>query len=510
MSSKNILANSALNAASGLAQLLTGFACSIVAARLLGPAANGTIAFSQMLVTKGSLIAELGTGVMLLRILPQLTVQGVSEKDRRGFAAYLQVPVVVATLLLAAAYFFVVGRLDEDHWLDMTPMVATLTGVLFIIQSIGSYSKNYLIGEQRLGPFFQITVIAALMQLVGVVIGAVVFKSIEAALIGYLLGQIAPFIYSVRIFLTRANPCGMHRRTLAASSFLLSLEYVITSIFLTRLEILFLQRFFDKENVGFYAVALTLANLALQLPVQLTGSLMPYYSEKLEASGQGRLPIDMFAVVVRSLAYITLPMSFGLAAISQELVTSVFGPEFTPAGMIVAILALATPVFVFSQLCTQYLFSQGQIKIRLLVDFIGSAIIVGGCILLVPLYGGPGAAVVRALSFVAMCLFMASAMEFDGSIGHVFRTLLPVTLAAMVCGLVAEANILLFGGLVGLILAIPAGALAYILALRLFKAVPESDVDALMKLADRFPGKLKRGLIAIVHFVAPHARRAVA
>jgi hypothetical protein len=105
---------------------------------------------------------------------------------------------------------------------------------------------------------------------------------------------------------------------------------------------------------------------------------------------------------------------------------------------------------------------------------------------------------------------MASAMEFDGSIGHVFRTLLPVTLAAMVCGLAAEANILLFGGLLGLILAIPAGAVAYILALRLFKAVPESDVDALMKLADRFPGKLKRGLIAIVHFVAPHARRAVA
>jgi O-antigen/teichoic acid export membrane protein len=290
----------------------------------------------------------------------------------------------------------------------------------------------------------------------------------------------------------------------------LSLEYVITSIFLTRLEILFLQRFFDKENVGFYAVALTLANLALQLPVQLTGSLMPYYSEKLEASGQRRLPIDMFAGVVRSLAYITLPMSFGLAAISEELVTSVFGAEFTPAGAIVAILALATPVFVFSQLCTQYLFSQGQIKTRLLVDFIGSAIIVGGCLLFVPLYGGPGAAVVRAFSFVAMCLFMASAMEFDGSIAHVFRTLLPVTLAALVCGAVAEANVLLIGGLAGLILAIPAGALAYILALRLFKAVPEGDVDALMKLADRFPGKLKRGLIAVVHFVAPHARRAAA
>lgn len=42
---KSIMANSVLNAAAGLTLLATGFACSIIAARLLGPEANGIIAF---------------------------------------------------------------------------------------------------------------------------------------------------------------------------------------------------------------------------------------------------------------------------------------------------------------------------------------------------------------------------------------------------------------------------------------------------------------------------------
>ncbi|MDD0245774.1 hypothetical protein PSY47_23755, partial [Shigella flexneri] len=80
------------------------------------------------------------------------------------------------------------------------------------------------------------------------------------------------FFYALGILLRRVDSCGMHRREIAASSFLLSIEYVVASIFLVRLELLFLQKFHGAEVVGYYAVALSLANLALQLPVQLTGS----------------------------------------------------------------------------------------------------------------------------------------------------------------------------------------------------------------------------------------------
>ena len=96
--SKGIMANSALNAAAGMLLLVMGFACSIVAARLLGPEANGIIAFSLWIATTGALIAELGTGVILLRKLPELRSQGYGEERRRGFAAYLAIPTVISTV----------------------------------------------------------------------------------------------------------------------------------------------------------------------------------------------------------------------------------------------------------------------------------------------------------------------------------------------------------------------------------------------------------------------------
>jgi O-antigen/teichoic acid export membrane protein len=68
--SKGIMSNSIMNAAAGMLLLVTGFACSILVARLLGPEANGTIAFALWIGATGSLVAELGTGVLLLRLLP--------------------------------------------------------------------------------------------------------------------------------------------------------------------------------------------------------------------------------------------------------------------------------------------------------------------------------------------------------------------------------------------------------------------------------------------------------
>lgn len=505
--SKGIVANSVMNAASGLALLITGFACSIIAARLLGPEANGTIAFSLWLATTGSLIAELGTGVLLLRLLPQLKVQGVDETRRLGFAAFLIRPVVAATLLIIVVSGAVFSQLESDHWIEMGPIVVIITGVLFFTQSIGSFSKNFLIGEQNLGAFFRLTVIASLVQLVAVIAGAV-FYATPGALVGYIAGQAVVFFYSLRFVFRRADACGMHRRELAASSFLLSVEYIVASIFLTRVELLFLQKFHSAEVVGFYAVALSLANLALQLPVQLTGSLLPYYSEKLESSGGDRLPVAVFEGVVRSLSYVTLPMSFGLAAIAPPLVIAVFGIEFHPAGAVVAVLALFTPVFVFSQICTQYLFSQNMIRQRLMIDLAAAMLMVIGAVLIVPSLSGVGAALVRGLVFLATCIAMLRLMKFDGSMRGLFLSLIPVTAAAMLCGATAFAVTEIVSGVPGLILAIVAGAVAYVPALRLCRAVPREDADVILRMAGKLPARAQGLASAITGFVAPQAREA--
>ena len=250
---KSIMANSVLNAAAGLTLLATGFVCSIIAARLLGPEANGIIAFSLWLTTTGALIAELGAGVTLLRILPQLKGNGYSTEERLGFAAYLLQPTIIATIILLAGYVAYYWDTERLHWAGDASEVIVITGVFFVLQSLGAYSKNYLIGEQQVGAFLRITVTSSALQLVTVLLGAIFF-GVSGALAGYAIGQLPMFIATLRIAIARKNSCGVGLSSLVGSSLILSIELINSSIFLNRIELIFLQRYWGIEAVGFYAV----------------------------------------------------------------------------------------------------------------------------------------------------------------------------------------------------------------------------------------------------------------
>ncbi len=493
---KSIMANSVLNAVAGLSLLATGFACSIIAARLLGPEANGIIAFSLWLTTTGALVAELGAGVTLLRLLPQLKGRGYSTEERLGFAAYLLQPTILATVVLLVGYTAYYWDTERLHWAGDASAVVAITGVFFVLQSLGAYSKNYLIGEQQLGVFLRLTLMSSGLQLVTVLIGAI-FYGVSGALAGYAIGQLPMFFATLRIAIARKNSCGVGLASLVSSSLVLSIELINSSIFLNRIELLFLQHYWGIEAVGFYAVGLSLANLALQLPVQLSGSLLPYYSEQMHARASDKLPVHVFAGVARSLAYITLPMSFGLAAIAPELVVTIFGKPFEPSGSMVALLSLTAAPYVVMQICTQYLYSLDRVRERTVIGLVGSVVMVGGCFIAVPFYGGEGAALVRFLAFTAICLLMVRRMEFEGSTRDMMINLAKVTMAAIFCAAAAYSFVQALPGIAGLVGAIIAGALAYGIALRLLKAVPHEDIDVLQKIATRLPAR--------AHPIAVHA-----
>jgi O-antigen/teichoic acid export membrane protein len=501
---KDIVANSALNAAAGMLLLITGFACSIIAARLLGPEANGIIAFSLWLATTGALMAELGTGVILLRMLPQLRAQGYDAARRRGFAAYLVTPTLISTAILAFLYCLVFVASEELHWAETAPTIALVTGVLFVIQSIGAFTKNYLIGEQRLDTFFRLTMVASVLQLVTVLGGALLY-GVEGALIGYAAGQFVLFLYTLTIIFQRRDSCDVPTKFLVSSSVAISIQYLVDSILLNRIEIFFLQQFWSVQVVGFYAVSLSLANLALQLPVQLTGSLLPYYSHRRHSTEDSSVSMEVFAGVIRALSYITLPMSFGLAAISTGLVTTVFGEAFRPAGPIVAILALTAPAFVLMQILTQYLFSMDRTRTRLHASIAGGAVIVGGCLIAVPWFSGSGAAAARFCGFALMCLIMIRATGFGPSLRCLYISLAKVAAASMMVAATTVIMEYFVPGSLGIVLGIAAGVLVYPIGLRLLKAVPAEDGQILISLTSSLPGRLQSVFRRFFLFVSPDA-----
>lgn len=496
-----IMRNSALNAAAGMAMLLTGFASSVVIARLLGPEANGAIAFAVWLATTGGLVAELGTGVSLLRLLPQLRVLGYSEEARRGFGSWLARAVTLTTLMMAIAYGLFIWAAEDAHWLASAPQITAITGVLFIVQSIGSFSKNFLIGEQRLGTFFRISVVSAIMQLSVVAVGAYFF-GITGAILGYLAGQLGLFGHTLKLLSNRPQNCGIDLRGLINSSSIIIAEFIVTAIFLNRPEILFLQQLSDVETVGYYAIAISLANLALQLPIQLSGSLMPYMASHRTASG-GELPAGIFATVVRNFSFLAMPMSFGLAAVAQPLVVGIYGKAFATSGVIVAILSLGAPANIFLQLCTQYVFTMDRPAIRLKVAIAGAIFLAAGSLAVIPYFGGEGAAIARNIVFVGMCTYMFISMKPADSTVSIFLPVLRISLAAAVTGLCAFAISQTIAGLGGVALAILAGMIVYIPALRICGATTAADGELLNTLSDKAPAKLRPLVETILRLAVP-------
>ncbi|PKA39083.1 hypothetical protein CWR43_33430 [Rhizobium sullae] len=498
--SKGIIGNSMMNGAAGMLLLLTGFVSSIITARMLGPEANGIVAFSLWLVVIGASIAELGSSITLLKTLPQLTAQGFDERRRRGFAAILVTFMVCSTIVLLALYaaFFLTS--EEMHWAETAPSVALVTGILFFIQAIGSFVKFYLIGEKRLGAFFRLTIVVSLIQLVGVVIGAVT-HGVEGVLIGYAAGQLVLFIATLPVLLARRDWCGISLKYLASSSAILSIQFIIDSIFLNRLELLFLQQFWSVEMVGYYAVGLSIANIALQLPIQMTGSLLPYYSERRHKSDDSTLPVEVFSAVTRSMAYIVLPMSLGLAAISSELVVVVFGEAFRRSGPVVALLALVAPAYTCMQILSLYLLSMDRARARLTISVIGGLIMVVGCLLIVPRLAAEGAALVRIAVFVAMSVMMIKQTGFGYRLSGLYVSLIKVTLASILCACGALAVLAFIQGPVGLVAAIAGGALSYFAALRVLHAVPLEDIEVIRSILDKVPMLLQVPARRAVDFI---------
>jgi O-antigen/teichoic acid export membrane protein len=498
--SNGIVKNSVLNAAAGMALLVTGFASSVVVARLLGPEANGTIAFALWMVTTGTLIAELGTGISMLRILPQLVARGHTSEARRGFAAFLAWPVTAATLILATAAMVWLDRLGPSHGIGSTPLIALLTGTLFVVQSMGSFAKNYLIGEQQLGIFFRVSTISAVLQLVGVGVGAW-YWGVPGAIGGYALGQAPLFLTTLMVLRAKPDSCGMRPRQIASTSFLIVIEFIVTAIFLARPEIVFLQEFTTSQTVGYYAVAMSLTNLALQLPIQLTGSLVPYYASHSEKNGA--LSSDLLLTVVRNFAYLTLPMSFGLAAIAEPLVTSIYGPAYHEAGFMVTILAAGVPAAVFIQLCTQYIFSMDRQDIRLLTTVVGAAAMAIGLLVAVPFLGGEGAAIVRNVVLVVMGVFIMRYIHLSGGAGDIALRILRIAAAALVTALAAYASTRFLPGVVGVIVGIVAGGVVYVPALRLLRAIDPVDRASLAGLATRVPLRIRPLYLRLLAVAAP-------
>lgn len=373
-------------------------------ARHLRPAAFGqlsyAVAFVQFLVP----IAGLGLQSIVIR---NLVREPTSKRDILGTALLLRL--VVGTILISTlGIAFVMGIGPQDAVLRLLIFVISLQLVFNAVSdTVGDWFESrtelkYIVWARN-----SATVMVAGLRIVLIILSAplVMFGAASSA-------QALIFaIGAVTLFLTTGNRLADLRagtllvRELLRDSWPLILTGLAVVTYM-RVDQIMLGHLADSETLGEYSAAVYLSELWYFIPVAVARSVYPtivQFHDTLDV-GVFRARIQVFFDAMTLTAYV---VAIPLTILAPQLVTILFGPDY---GGAIPVLRIHIWTFLFVALGEaryRWLMVKNLVRFAMIATSIGAVMNVGLNLLLIPAYGGVGAAW-ATLASQAVSAFLSS------------------------------------------------------------------------------------------------------
>ncbi|CAN5259669.1 oligosaccharide flippase family protein [soil metagenome] len=484
--------NTILGFASGAAVALAGFIGNTIAARLLGPDSLGVFAYIVFCVTITSITASLGFGVVQQRFIPSLRAEGRDDEAEGLTGATTRLSMVAAVVGSGVlfAYLYWPGRSAMEGPSPTTQLVIIgFALVWFLGWRMAEVYQFYLRGEQRFGELARISAVSALLKLAVIAVGAWLF-GIPGALAGFIAGNLLPAALVFRLLRKKPRVGPTLRREVTTFALATWATAILGGLVFGRTEILFLEHFTGIGAVGFFTAAVTVAEMAVQLPPLVLSALLPRFSEQHGLGAQQDMR-RLYRTMTALIAMLIVPLCIGLAAIAPVLVPLLFGADFTDSVPVASVLLIAAAVSSLGVTTFYLLQSIGKTGFLLMSNGAGLVGTVALGFLLVPQYGLMGAAWSRAIVQVSVVLIETWYVTRRLDISPPYRALGAITLAALAQGAVAYVICTQLGGPASLLAAIPASILVYLVALRLLSVMRIVDPGLRNRLIDKTPPRIR-------------------
>lgn len=367
-------------------QLGVGFFITVAVARYLGPADFGILNFHWAVVVILGVLANLG----LTNVLTRELVDRAAEKEKLIGTSFIM-------MFLAGGFIYLLLLGTSWTWkgsgLDMS--ICIVMGLILILNPVRVIEAWFQ--SQVKSKFAVITTSAsfaltALARAAFILAGLTVVWfgaafTIEAVLVGVLL---MAFYRSQGHSITRWNLDASIARDLLKDSWPLVLSNFSIMIYL-KIDFVFLSRISGDFAAGEYAAATRLSTIWYYIPMLLAQSLFPAIVKlKSESAARYRQRLQQFCDLNSIIAFCVMVPG---CLLGPWLVGLVFGEGYQGGGSILSIHILSC-LFVFLGVAkTQLLISEGRTRELLACNALGAAVNVVGNLILIPEYGGNGAAV---------------------------------------------------------------------------------------------------------------------
>ncbi len=500
--------NSANNVIAGLATTASGFISTILISRILGVEGTGVVAFATFIITVALITTDLGLAGALARYLPELRSRGrAAEVDgltlylfkRLAFALAALTVVLAGSIAITGWQHPAQERISVDNYQDSL-LFWTIVAVASVVQGLAAFSLGYLRGTENFGKLARVAIAGGFLQIATAWIGGTFF-GIAGAMMAAVLGSLIPAYMILTTVKTKGAIEPELKTRVNRFAWETYASYLVTAFAWSRMEIFFLERSWGSGAAGLFSVSLTLANLATQAPMLLTGAFLPYLSQHArgETVQKGR---DAYSIGMRLMAFVVFPACLGMAAIAPQLLPLLFGADFAPAVPTAVILVSGAAFSATASVALVYLFAMERTRIVFLTGALGAVLSVAVGLIAVPLYGPNAAAIGRTA--IQLMVVAASVAYIDRKLEcHTpYGALLRLLIAAMLCAVAAFAVSSTIDSPAGLPVAILAGAMTYILAVKLLRALPRDDLDRLIILVEKtLPKSVATPVQAVLRFM---------
>jgi O-antigen/teichoic acid export membrane protein len=366
----------------------------------------------------------------------------------------------------------------------------------FILRSFGSAYQSFLIGIQQYSLSARINFISGIALLTGVAVG-IQWLGVSGAIAGYAFGVLLPALGSVVVLIkTRGfpDPPANLRRRIWIYSLQTWVAVLVSAFVWSRMEVFFIERYWNTHEVSMFVIGLGLAALIVQTSAMLTGAFMSHFAEL-----SGIQEIDQirrtYSSATRLLALLLFPMAFGCAALVPVLLPLLYGESFR-AAVPNAMVLVAASSLMFCNVGSALIYGMEKSKFIALSGLAGAAAALLADFLIIPRFGAWGA--VWAKSTIQLLMIVTGVVYIHFYLGFhfPFKSVFKIFICSFFCGLSGFWMVKTFPTPEGLAAAALSGILVYLALLWQIKVLTPDETHYFLRLLQRMP-KPFRGILGM-------------
>lgn len=383
-----------------------GFFLFILIPRFLGPKDYGIFALTLSILVFFMLFADFGISASSSKFIAQYV-----KKDKFQVRNIIKEVLLLRVLTLAVVFvvgYFSINFITETFKMPELSKTLYIGIFLVIFWTLTEHLKKLFQGFHRLKFNFYITLtefgfkimLSLLLILYYGLLGVLI-----AFTLAYILSTVVGLFFTYKYFyceFEEASSVKSFRKDLLDYAF--PMIFISASFYvLTEIDTIFLAFFTTPTEVGYYSVG---KQMTRYLPIFAAGigtALGPMYAH-ITRENITELKKTYYKIL-SILSCLYLLASVLLFIFAKEIVIFLYGMEYIPSITILRILIVYMFFFAISSVVSQLIDYMGMAKKRAFVLVIVILVNISLNLLLIPKYGGIGAAVATVVSYAPYVLF---------------------------------------------------------------------------------------------------------